>query len=435
MTSPIGVSILGLGIVGGGTVELLNRRSDSIAKRLGRPVEIRHVVVRDPAKARDIQLPSGVVHTDALKAIDDPAVSVVVELIGGHDPARQYIERALSKGKSIVTANKSLLAAHGPELFAAARKHGQCIAFEASCAGGIPIIDALTRGLSANAIRGLVGIVNGTCNFILSKMTKENLSYAQALKGAQDAGFAEADPTLDVSGRDAAQKLAILSSLAFSQQVAEADVICTGIDTLDAREITFAGELGYVIKLLASGWKDAGSGKLSLTVTPTLVRKSDVLADVSGGFNAVSVWGDAVGHTLFYGRGAGSLPTASSVVSDIISVASGSAKLHFDTSRVWPDLTPRAQTLAPEASVHRFYLRLTAVDRPGVLARVTDLLGKHSISLGAILQQESASETMVPVVITTHQAKRGDMLAALKQIDALDVIGAKTVCLPILGTV
>jgi len=434
MTSDIGLAILGCGVVGTGTIELLARRNQTIAARLGRPITVRHVVVRDLAKSRPVLDPSTRVHTDALAAINDPAVSVVVELIGGLSPARSLIEHALRLGKSVVTANKSLLAAHGPALFQLARQHNQVIAFEASCAGGIPIIDALTRGLCANDIRQIVGIINGTCNFILSKMSLENLSYADALKGAQQAGFAEADPTLDVSGRDAAQKLAILSSLAFSQQVSEGDVSCTGIDTLDAREITFARELGYTIKLLATGTRDLATSRLALSVSPTLVRHTDMLADVSGGFNAVSVWGDAVGHTLFYGKGAGSLPTASSVVSDIISVATGQAKLLFDSATVWPDLTARASIMPADAVLQRSYLRLAAVDRPGVLARVTDILGQHGISLGAVLQHEAADETHVPVIITTHLARRGNLLLAIEQIDALDVIGAPTVHLPILDS-
>jgi len=427
---PIGVAMLGCGVVGGGVAKLLAMRASELATRLGGPVELLHVVVKDVSRQRS-GLPSGLnIHSDANAAIDDPQVQIVIELIGGTTLARQHIERALQQNKSVVTANKSLLAQAGPELFALARANGQVIGFEASCAGGIPIIDALTRGLSANRIRTLVGIINGTCNFILTKMSRENLTYADALRGAQDVGFAEADPALDVSGRDSAQKLAILSGLAFSLRVSEASIHRIGIDTLDARDITFARELGYTVKLLGIASRQAG-GQVSLCVEPTLVKQRDMLADVSNGFNAVSVWGDAIGHAMFFGRGAGEMPTASAVVSDLISVASGSAQLHFATATCWADLCSDAKVLPYEETTGRAYLRLTATDRPGVLARVTEILGRRKISLGAVLQHESGDATNVPVVITTHHARRGDLIAAIKEIDALDVVTPPTVCLPI----
>jgi homoserine dehydrogenase len=333
-------------------------------------------------------------------------------------------------GKPVVTANKSLLAARGPELFALARKHNTCIAFEASCGGGIPIIDALTRGLLANRIDALLGIVNGTCNFILTKMTENGWSYAQALAEAQKLGFAEANPAMDVEGRDAAQKLAILASLAFNVRVAESDIHVQGIDKLDSADIRFARELGYVIKLLAIAQRESG-GHVSLRVHPTLVHKEDVLADVGGSFNAISVYGHALGHGLWYGRGAGRMPTASAVVADVISVAMGVAGLAFRQLRVWPDQTAPAGVLPFDDLMSRYYIRLTARDEPGVLAQVTAALGRNGISVSAISQHENDENQAVPVVITTHLAREGSMRAALAEIDGLAAVTAATVCLRI----
>jgi homoserine dehydrogenase len=371
------------------------------------------------------------------------------------------IERALKLGKPVVTANKSLLAARGAELISLAKRHQTCIAFEASCGGGIPIVNALINGLAANRIDALVGIVNGTCNFILTQMTRLKWSYDAALKEAQNAGFAEANPTMDVSGRDAAQKLALLASLAFNVGVAESDIHIEGIDTLQATDIQLAEELGYVIKLLAiaerktdgqggegnvaykaspgggaagevgaAGCGDAPSA-LILRVHPTLVHKDDVLAEVGGSFNAISVYGDALGHALFYGRGAGAMPTASAVVADLIGVGMGSLPIAFAQMGIFPDTTPPARVLPIEALRSRYYLRLTARDEPGALAQVARALGEHGISVSAIHQHESDESQVVPVVITTHKSNEGAMRAALKAIDALPTITAATVCLRI----
>jgi homoserine dehydrogenase len=297
----IGICMLGCGVVGTGVARILHEERQLIDARTGLQLDIRHVIIRDPSKTRThAHLPF---HGDAERAIDDPQTKIVVELMGGTDAAAKYVERALRLGKPVVTANKSLLAARGTHLFSLARKHKTCIAFEASCAGGIPIIAALMHGLVANRIDALVGIVNGTCNFILTQMTRYGWAYQRALAEAQKLGFAEADPTMDVSGRDAAQKLAILATLAFNAQVNESDIYLEGIDTLNDSEIKFAEELGYVIKLLAIARRRGE--KISLRVHPTLVKRDDVLADVSGSFNAISVYGHALGHALFYGRGAG----------------------------------------------------------------------------------------------------------------------------------
>jgi homoserine dehydrogenase len=331
----------------------------------------------------------------------------------------------------VVTANKSLLAARGPELFALARKHNTAIAFEASCGGGIPIIDALTRGLVANRIDALVGIVNGTCNVILTRMTRNGWSYAKALEEAQKLGFAEADPTLDVSGRDAAQKLAILAGLAFNARVSEADIHVEGIDKLHPADIQFATDLGYVIKLLAIGERDS-EGRLTLRVHPTLVHKTDVLAEVSGSFNAISIYGHALGHALFYGRGAGQMPTASAAVADLVGVATGTTQLAFRRLNIFPDAAAPAKVLPFEQLQSRYYLRLTARDVPGVLAQITHALGEHGISLSAVLQREADESQYVPVVITTHLARQGALRAALQAIDALPTIQGPSVCLRVI---
>jgi homoserine dehydrogenase len=430
MSEPIGIALLGCGIVGSGVVKILAEQADLLTARTGLKFDIRHVVVRDPSKTRDLP-PSIKISTDPAAAIDDPKVKIVIELIGGTTLAGDLMMRALKLGKPVITANKSLLAARGPELFSLAKQNKTAIAFEASCGGGIPIVDALLRGLSANRIDALIGIVNGTCNYILTRMTKANLAYADALKEAQAAGFAEADPTLDVSGRDAAQKLAVLASLAFGAVVKESDIAVEGIDTLDARDIAFAGDLGYVIKLLAIAERQAG-GKISLRTHPTLVHKTDVLAEVSGSFNAISIFGHALGHALFYGRGAGQMPTASAVVADLLSVGLGVTQKLFEQIRVLPDSTQPVQVLPFDQLQSRYYLRLTALDKPGVMARLTDVLGKNGISLSAILQRETTDDRYVPIVITTHLAREGAMKQALAELDKLDVVGAKTVCLRVI---
>jgi homoserine dehydrogenase len=427
----VGIALLGCGVVGGGVASILIDQTELLRQRTGIAFDLRHVVVRDKNKAdRRGGLP---LSTDAAAAIADPKVDIVVELIGGTSTATELIQSALKAGKPVVTANKSLLAARGPELFQLARKQNTCIAFEASCGGGIPIINALTHGLVANRIDALVGIVNGTCNFILTQMTRNGWSYDQALKEAQKLGFAEADPTLDVSGRDAAQKLAVLAGLAFNARVEESNIHIEGIDKLQDQDIKLARELGYVIKLLAIGERVAGNGtKLTLRVHPTLVHQHDVLADVSGSFNAVSVYGHAVGHSLFYGRGAGRMPTASAVVSDIVNVALGVTPLAFKQLNVFPDSVQPAQVLPITELQSRYYLRLMARDEPGVMAQVTQILGRQKISLSAVLQHEVNRGQFVPIVITTHLAKEGAVQESLKQLDALPSISGPTMCLRII---
>lgn len=425
----IGICVLGCGVVGSGVVKILREQQEMLRQRAGVDFQIRHVVVRDPKK-HGKAFPGLPFTTDAQAAVDDPKTQIVIELIGGTAAAATLFERALRLGKPVVTANKSLLSARGPELFALARRHETCIAFEASCGGGIPIIDAISRGLIANRIDAIVGIVNGTCNTILTRMTRNGWDYAKSLAEAQRLGFAEADPTLDVSGRDAAQKLAVLASLAFNVRISESDIAVEGIQNFQAIDIQFAKELDYVIKLLAIAERDSHD-RLALRVHPTLVHRDDVMAEVSGSFNAISIYGHALGHALFYGRGAGQMPTASAVVADLVNVAIGTTAVAFKHLKIFPDSAAPARILPHDQLHSRYYLRVTAKDQPGVMAQISHALGKHDISLSAILQRESTDSTVVPIVITTHAVQGGAIRRALEEIDQLPSITAPTVCIKI----
>ncbi len=467
----IGIGMIGLGTVGGGVAKLLREQAALYERRLGARLELRCVLVRDAKKAKRAGLvDSARITSDAEAFFAAPDVSIIIEVAGGKGVVSQYVRRAIAAGKHVITANKALLAAEGAELFALARKHNVCIAFEASCCGGIPVITAIQFGLMANRIDALYGILNGTCNYILTEMTRQGKTYATALAEAQAAGFAEADPTLDVSGKDAAQKLAVLASLAFGVRVAESDVWNEGIDTLDLEDIHFGAELGYDIKLLAIGerveekglgTRDKGQGtgnrgqgpgargqgrenpkseirnpksldtRLSLRVHPSFVHASAPLAQVHGPFNALSVYGHAAGHTMYSGRGAGQLSTASAVVSDILNVASGWYPLAYRNMSLHGDRCEPAGTVSPDDLVSRFYLRMNALDVPGVMAKVSQILGDAGISLSAILQHEANVGQFVPLVITTHQARQGALNAALKRIAQLKVIHGRPVCIRI----
>jgi len=426
----IGIGMIGCGTVGGGVARLLSEQADLYARRLGRSLVLRRVLVRDVNKAnREATLPPGVLtdDADAFFATDDMAI--VIEVAGGTGPAAQFVRRAIESGRHVVTANKSLLASQGPDLYALAREHGVSIAFEASCGEGISIVAAFKGRLMANRVDAMYGILNGTCNYILTQMTQKGESYSDALREAKRLGYAEADPTLDVSGRDAAEKLAILASLAFGVRVHETQVWSEGIDTLDLDDIKFGAELGYDIKLLAIGERtDSG---VSLRVHPCFIHRTEPLAQVHGSFNALSVFGHAVGHTMYFGRGAGQMPTASAVVSDVINVAAGWYAQAFATLAIWPDLTEPVAPLDPADLMSRFYLRIRALDVPGVMAKVSAILGNAGISLSAILQHESDAGQFVPLVVTTHAARQGAVLEALDQLASLDEIDSRPVCIRI----
>jgi homoserine dehydrogenase len=429
---PLGIALLGCGTVGGGVAKLLLEQPKRLAARAGRPLALRRVVVREPAKPRAVALPPGLITADVRAALHDPGVQVVVEVVGGVTWARGAVLDALAAGKDVVTANKALLAEHGAEVFDAARRHGRAIAFEAAVAGGIPIIAALAQCLSANQILSVQGILNGTSNFILTAMSEQGRSYEEALADAQRRGYAEADPTLDVDGTDAAHKLAILAQIAFGVAVPPRAISRRGIASIQQADIRFARELGYTIKPLAEAW--LSERQLALHVSPVLLWCMAPLALVRDAYNAIYVVGDAVGDTLYYGRGAGQMPTASAVVADLIDMAVGRAQRTFQTLRLWSG-NGHGVALRPASAVRtRFYLRLLVTDRPGVIADISRVLANHQISISSVIQHEALDEQegdTVPLVIMTHTAPTGSFSTAVEEIDRLGCVTAPSLFLPV----
>lgn len=422
------VGLIGCGTVGGGVVELLRAEGEAIARKTGVRLEIARVAEKDPEQARRAGVPDTRITTDAARVIDDPNVQIVVELVGGTGIAKDFVLAALKAGKHVVTANKALLAKFGKEIYRTARLHNRCVAFEASCAGGIPLILSLRNGLIANQVTALYGILNGTCNYILSEMSLKGRSYAEALAEAQRLGYAELDPTLDVNGTDTAHKLAVLASIAFAADVDFAKLSIEGIESLDAQDLAAGKELGYVCKLL--GIADRTEAGLSLRVHPAFVKQTHPLANNSGSFNAISVYGNWVGHALFYGRGAGRKPTASAVVADLVDLAVGNGVRTFEAFRVLNDQSAEPNYVPMAELESRYYLRVAVVDRPGVMAQITRVFGEHDISLRAVTQHESPggpNDEVVPVMILTHAAREGRMRRALEQIEALDAVKARPV--------
>jgi homoserine dehydrogenase len=422
----IKLGLLGLGTVGSGVVKILNSRRADLEERSGCRLRLHAVADVELARPREgIDLASLPLTSDASKVLDDPAVQIVIELVGGLEPARSFILRALGNGKHVVTANKALLAHHGAELFEEARRRGAMLGFEAAVAGGIPLIRAVKEGLVANRILSVFGIVNGTANYILSKMTDEGLDFSVALKEAQARGYAEADPTLDIEGMDSAHKLQILATLAFRTEVNLKDIYTEGITPIMPREIANAGELGYRIKLLAIA--KAGDGGLEVRVHPTMIPQTSPLAAVSGVFNAVFITGDAVGDLMFYGRGAGQMPTASAVWSDVMEIARRLAHGVPALSLDLPIAAGSRLALMPMDEIRSaYYLRVMALDRPGVLSQVAGILGQHDISIASVLQKGRAAAEAVPVVMMTHEARERDMRQALAAIDRLSVVAPPT---------
>jgi homoserine dehydrogenase len=427
----VNVGLIGLGTVGTGVARLLTEHPDRIARRAGRPVRLAAAAVRDPAKPRGVSLGGVRLTDDVYRLINDPDLDVVIETMGGTEPALRYVLDALAAGKSVVTANKALLAEHGPKVFAQAIAARRAIAFEGSVGGGIPIVQALGFALSANQIQSLSAILNGTCNYILTRMTSEGLAYEQALRQAQALGYAEADPTLDVDGTDTAHKLAILGPLAFQTSVRLDAIPRQGIDHLQLADLKYAGELGYAIKLLALA-KLSQAG-LELRVAPTLVKHGTPLADVSGPYNAIRVVGDAVGDTLFYGLGAGAMPTASAVVGDLIDVVTGRAGLPDRLLASWCEQAASLPLTPPHEIRNRHYLRFTIADRPGVLAQLAHILGDHGVSIASVIQHDpgddAPDQSPVPLVIMTHLAIEADLYASLEEIDRLDTVHAPSICM------
>lgn len=427
------VALIGMGTVGTGVARLLIDHGDRTARHAGRTLWVDSVVVGDVKKPRDYDLPQGVLTGDLSRVLNNAEIKLAAVLVGGVEPARTITLQLLESGKDIVTANKLLLAEHGPELFDRARELGRSIAFDASVAGGIPIITNISQCFSANQIQSLRGILNGTTNFIVSQMEEQGADYGVALKEAQRLGYAELDPTMDVSGGDAAQKLAILAHLAFGARIHWADIPRVGIDTLDSADMRYAKELGYRIKLIAVA-KLHPSG-LELHVTPTLVKVGTPLAEVRGAFNALQVVGDAVGPVFFHGLGAGQMPTASAVVADMIDTAVGRTGITFRTLNLWSQDEARVKTLDHKQLPGRYYLRFTVEDRPGVLAEITGVLGKHQISIASVIQHEPTGDgagRVVPLVIMTQQAKEGAVQAAVAEIDRLKCVRPASVRMRVL---
>jgi homoserine dehydrogenase len=426
----INVGILGLGTIGSGVVKLLQDHAALLDGRVGARLRIRRIAeIGTPRMPVDAKL----LTKDAMDVINDPQVDIVVELIGGTSVAKTLCLEAVKKGKHLVTANKALLAEHGLEIYRAAAAKRVDLGFEASVCGAIPIIRSVREGLVANHVQSIMGIVNGTTNYILTKMTESGQAFADVLAEAQAKGYAEADPTLDVGGIDAAHKLQILASLAYNGYIPFSDIYIEGIQKVEAVDIGFARELGYRIKLLAIAKED--QGELEVRVHPSMIPESHLLASVGGVYNAVHIRGDSAGSLMFSGRGAGQMPTASSVVADVVEIAHNI--LFHRPSRV--SLLPTRTAgeglgLRPMDRIRsRYYLRVMAMDKPGVLSKVSGILGENQISIASVIQKGRAEQAAVPVVMLSHEAMEGDMQKALKRINQLDVVSQDTVCIRVEG--
>jgi len=433
--APLRISVLGFGTVASGVIRILTDHAGRMTHRSGRAIDIRHVVVRDPARARRTELPAGVVKTDWRAAVNDPQVDVVVELMGGTTTARDAVLAAIAAGKHVVTANKALLCQYGHEIFPAARAKGVCVAFEAAVAGGIPIIAAVGTSLTGNRIESIDAILNGTSNFILSEMLGQRRSYGDALADAQALGYAEADPTMDVDGTDACQKLILLTQLAFGFRASVADVLRHGINSIELQDMLFAEDLGYRVKLLASA--RLSGRQLEMHVQPTLIRCERDIARTNGATNIVELRGDAVGRLILSGAGAGELPTASAVVADLVDVAIGRAQLTFPMLDLW-EQNPDLSLMPSDQFERRYFLRFNVLDRPHVIADITDVLGRHGISLASVIQgetpeqpEDTAADPSVPLVIMTHRTTEGSLRAAEAELAQLAVISAPHIRMPV----
>ncbi len=424
---PINVGLLGIGTVGGGTFTVLQRNAEEIARRAGRPIRITVVADKNLELAKQVTGGACRITDDAFSVVSDPEVDIVVELIGGYGVAKELVLKAIANGKHVVTANKALLATHGNEIFKAAQDKGVMVAFEAAVAGGIPIIKALREGLSANRIQWIAGIINGTTNFILSEMRDKGLSFDTVLKEAQRLGYAEADPTFDIEGVDAAHKITILSALAFGIPMQFDKAYIEGISKLGATDIKYAEQLGYRIKLLGIARRtDEG---VELRVHPTLIPAKRLIANVEGAMNAVLVQGDAVGSTLYYGKGAGAEPTASAVIADLVDVTrmhTADPEHRVPHLAFQPDQLSDLPILPMEEVTTSYYLRLRVVDKPGVLADITRILADEQISIDAVIQKEPGEgEEQTDLILLTHQTREKRINAAIAKMEALPVVAGK----------
>src|SRR4030065_1434725 len=428
----INVGIVGFGTVGTGTAKILIENSLLIEERVGTPIVVKKIADHDIEKPREINVDPAILTKDANEILNDPEIDIVVELIGGYGYAKEFILKAIDKGKHVVTANKALLAVHGDEIFRAAYRKGVDIWLEASVGGDIPIIRALKEGLVANRIESIYGIVNGTTNYILTKMTAEGKKFGDVLKKAQEKGYAETDPTFDVEGVDAAHKLAVLISLAYGVRIRFEDIYTEGISKITPLDIEFAREFGYRIKRLAITKDDRG--KIEARVHPTMLKESAMVANVGGVFNAIYVTGDAVGSTMFYGRGAGMMPTGSAVVSDIADIARNIIKKSHQ--RVPPlgcseGCIKDAKVKDISETVNHYYIRFSAMDNPGDLSKISGILGENNISISSMIQKGRQVGGSVPIVMMTHEAKEKDVRKALDEIESILVVHEKTVFITI----
>ncbi|MDE2888706.1 MAG: homoserine dehydrogenase [Gemmatimonadota bacterium] len=418
---PIGIGLIGLGVVGAGVVRILKQRADYFSSIRGVTFDLRRIAVKDVSKSRESDLPVGILTASASEVVDDPDIRIVVEVMGGLDPARGFCLKALENGKDLATANKALLAEHGNDLFGAAARNGANIGYEASVCGGIPIIRSLTDGLAANRIQSIYGILNGTTNYILTRMADNGGDFQGMLRKAQEKGFAEADPTMDIDGTDVAQKLALLCRIAFRVSLDPSQILKEGISHVSPLDIDFARELGYTIKLLAIA-KEI-HGRIEARVHPVLVPSGALLANIKDEFNAVEIVGNAAGPQVLYGRGAGQMPTASAVVSDLLDLAERRLTGRAAGRPVLADL-PQAEAIPPEDVETSFYCRFTVYDQPGVLARIARIFSEQKISIATVIQhgRSETEQGTVPLIMTTHEAREASMRTAVQQIDRLSVI-------------
>lgn len=429
----IGIAIVGCGTVGGAVVRQLVADRKELARRSGIDVEISAIVDLDSERMAELPVPAERRHKSLEPVLSDAQTDLVVELVGGTGFAHTVIAQAIGAGKDVVTANKALLAHNGVELLALARSAGRSVGFEASCGGGIPLIRTLYDGLISNSIAAIYGIVNGTCNYILTEMTASGASYDTALAEAQRAGLAEADPTLDVNGSDSAHKIAIMAAMAFGVRFPFDSIPIEGIDQLDTMDVGFADQLGYVQKLLAIA--ERNGSEISVGVRPCFVTRDHPLAWVSGAFNAVSIYGSRTGHTMYYGRGAGGSPTAAAIVADIVSIANGSYARQMAAVSCWPDQGAEIDLAAPGERRSRFYLRMMVEDRPGQLGAIMTILGEQQISVASVLQHEApdteAEVLTVPVVVITHRAAEREIQTAVNRIAELDHVHGQPISIAI----
>ncbi len=415
----INIGLIGFGTIGSGVVKVLQEKAKFFEEDLGLKLILKKIVDRDITTPREVEVNPSILSTNPDDILKDEEINVVIELVGGYEPARTFVLTALRQGKNVITANKALLAKYWEEIFLTAQDCGTRIYFEASVGGGIPIISSIRKGLIANRITSIFGIINGTCNFILTKMQEEDKEFNQALKEAKKSGYAETDPTLDIEGIDTSHKLAILSSLAFNQCITN-NIYTEGITNITKKDILYAHELGYIIKLL--GMAKIVNDELEVRVHPTMIPKTHLLSGIKGVYNAISLVGDLTGPLIFYGQGAGKLPTSSAIISDLINLIqelNNKEDYHFPAQRL--------KIKAMEEVWSKYYIRFCALDKPGVLAAISGILGEYDISIASVIQKERGEgREVVPIIMLTHEAKEGNLKNALKKIDKLETIKDKS---------